>query len=116
MSYKYKIKKVYVAIDRSIWALTPKRAADFLFDGAFMVEMPDPDDYGQELKRFPRNLHRYEVGGEPQQSYNEYPLWKPLDWPAFEYAGTFEYLFPDDPRVGDLPVFDEDDLPEFDDD
>ena len=106
MSYKYKIKKVYVAIEGSIWALTPKRAADFLFDGAFMVEMPDPDDYGQLLKRFPRNLWRED--GKPQQRSNEHLLWEPLDWPAFEYAGTFEYLFPDDPRVDDLPVFDDD--------
>jgi len=103
MSYKFKIKKVYVVAEGgSIYALTPKRAADFLFDGAFMGEMPDPYDYGQLLKRFPRNLWRDEYG-RPQQSYNDHPLWEPLDWPAFEYVFTFEYLFPDDPRVDDLP-------------
>lgn len=109
MSYKYKIKKVYVRDEGGgIYALTPKRAADFLFDGAFMVGMPDPGDYGRELKRFPsRYLYRDE-DGYPRQSYNEYPLFDPLDWPAFEFAGMFEHLFPDDNRVYDLPVFDDD--------
>ena len=108
MSYKYKIKRVYVVVYDDIYALTPKRAADFLFDGAFEESRWDwVGDYGKELKRFPRNLWRDE-DGYPHQAYNDYPLWEPLDWPAWEYAGRFEYLFPDDPRVDDLPVFDDD--------
>jgi hypothetical protein len=107
MRYPYKIKRVYVVVYGDIWALTPKRAADLLFDGATDRGW-NLYDYGRELKRFPsRYLHRDE-DGYPQQSYNEYPLLEPLDWPAFEYAGMFEYLFPDDPRVDDLPVFDDD--------
>ncbi len=110
MSYKYKIKKVYVVNEGGgIWALTPKRAADFLFDAALDFEREgwNLDDYGKELKRLPRYLHRDEYG-EPQETFSDYPLWDPLDWPAWEYAGRFEDLFPDDPRVDDLPVFDDD--------